>query len=179
MPLLSHSTMNYLDMSCSATSPTRGSSRNVLATRLSSQRDIPQGPRHPRRGSEKSACIAVPSMIRQSSFGRPGADSRARKSALRDPTQLSHGLTARSGIMASVGLRLTDSNGDSNVGSQLAPLTHDSIQPRSGLITRTGGPLRLNSGRSVAGEPGGQALAHWEPRWEPPGRTTFWDSGRR
>jgi hypothetical protein len=28
-----------------------------------------------------------------------------------------------------------DSNGDSNVGSQPPPLTHDSIQPRSGLIT--------------------------------------------
>jgi hypothetical protein len=48
------------------------------------------------------------------------------------------------------GLRLTDSNGDSNVGRQPLSLTHDSIQPRLDLITRTGRPLRLISGRSAS-----------------------------
>ena len=33
-------------------------------------------------------------------------------------------------------------------------------------------------GRSAAGEAVGQVLGHWEPRWEPPGRTTFRDSER-
>lgn len=31
-------------------------------------------------------------------------------------------------------------------------------------------------GPSAADEPIGQVLGHWEPRWEPSGRTTFWDS---
>jgi hypothetical protein len=42
----------------------------------------------------------------------------------------------------------TDSNGDSNVGGQSPPLTHDSSRPRLDLITRPGSPLRLISGRS-------------------------------
>ena len=33
------------------------------------------------------------------------------------------------------------------------------------------------SGRSTAGEPARQTFACWEPRWEPPGRTTLRDSG--
>jgi len=41
-----------------------------------------------------------------------------------------------------------DSNDDSNGASQPLPRTHDNIQPRSGLISRTGRPLRLKNGRS-------------------------------
>jgi hypothetical protein len=41
-----------------------------------------------------------------------------------------------------------DSNRDSNVCSQPPPLTHNSIQLRSGMTARTGSPLRLKSRRS-------------------------------
>jgi hypothetical protein len=41
-----------------------------------------------------------------------------------------------------------DSNDDSNGASQPLPRTHDSIQPRLDLISRTGRPLRLKSGES-------------------------------
>jgi hypothetical protein len=44
--------------------------------------------------------------------------------------------------------RAADSNDDSNDGNQSLPRTHDNIQLRSDLISRTGRPLRLKSGRS-------------------------------
>jgi hypothetical protein len=71
--------MNYMDMSYSATPPTRGVKTVSPATRLNSQRDIPKNPGHAQRGSKNSACIAMPlddprqSSVRSASGRLPGA----------------------------------------------------------------------------------------------------------
>jgi len=69
----------------------------------------------------------------------------------------------RRSVGATQCVRGVDSNNDSNLDCRSLLLTHDSIPPRLGLITRTGGPLGLRR-RSVGARPRSGVSGQLTPR---------------